>query len=1014
MKAKQDPVSKVFISSTCEDLEPFREAARDAALKARFMPVLSEYFPASGALPPLEKCLQEIGRCDVFIVIAAHRYGWVPPEQPGSGHKSITWLECERAIEEGLEMIAFIVDESAPWPVEHREEYPAVLEVQKAELDYERLATVNRNVKALQEFKEWLRSRGIRATFANQDELFGEIIAALNHWHLQNRVQAEVAPECTVEMASPAKALRMLLHQTQYIDIRGLQVGSGQARRIPIDELYIPLRATGEEGPSSPGGTVELREALVKRKLVIVGDPGSGKTTFLQRIAHTLCQTLLGADPDAARNKLGMDGEPPFPIYVRLSDLSAFIRHEEPDSESRPPMSHHSPEWLVRFLVRTSKEFAWGLPEQFFREKLQAGTAIVLMDGLDEAPTEADRKALTELLEGVASAYDGCSFVVTSRPKAYAGEVVMNTFDRVRVAPFADSAIDVFIKLWCDCLFPNAPELAEGHRRDLKEALKARLEIRRMARNPVMLTALAVVYWNQKRIPEQRAELYESIITWLSKSRQARPGRLSAERCVAMLQRIAMAMQNHAEGRQILVRRHWAAEVIQDEFSAPHTGEAGRSAAERFLSEEELDSGIIVGRGDDIRFWHLSFQEYLAARTLAGMSESRQQDLILEHVDKLLSSEWREMFLLFSGILHRQGAEKVTSLLSWIVREHARGNSLSYKAQVVGLLGEILRELATLEYRYRESEYLAILDEVMKVFRSNVTADIPVEIRLEVADALGQAGDPRLGPDAWVAIPSSAFIMGAQDTEPTEPAYDPYTLATEQPPHQIRLGSFDVARFPLTVQEFRRFVDASGYQNRTFWQQNGFGRWEEPEGWESQVRYPNHPVVGVSWMEAMAYCQWVGDGATLLTEAQWERVARGTEGRRYPWGNSPPTADHCNFAGSDFGGTTPVGFFEVGATPEGVYDCAGNVFEWCVDGYVGYSESTKGPAGERGGGSGELRVVRGGSFDSSDNFVRAGFRGRYPLDFRSKTVGFRVCRRRSSGEMGKREGSELEEDSHSQ
>lgn len=991
MTVVHDSVPKVFISSTCEDLDIFREAARDAALKVGLMPILSENFPASGHAPPLETCLDEAARCDLLVVLVAHRYGWVPPNQPEDHHKSITWLECERAIEEGKEVIAFMVDDATTWPVEQYEQYQATLEIQKDPLDLDRLAAIKRNMKRLEAFKEWLRSRSIRGTFGNPDELRGEMIAAMNHWRMQALTQSTLSPANSVELADPSKSLRMLLHQTEFIDIRGLQVGSGRAHRISIDELYIPL--TIQEGGASTAAqhAVELQETLIERKLVIIGDPGSGKTTFLRRIAHTLCQTLLGRDSDGARRKLGFE-ESPFPIFIRLFDLSEFIGQQRTEGKKQSPLSPTSPEWLLRYLARASEEFAWGLPEAFFRDRFQAGKAILLFDGLDEAPTESSRQALTKLLENVADAYEDCRCVVTSRPKAYVGEVIMNSFESVHVAPLTEEGVQVFINLWCERLFPEAPELADSHRRELKEALKTRLEIRRMATNPVMLTALAVVHWNEKRIPEQRAELYESIVTWLSRARQARPGRLNAEKCVALLQKIAMAMQSHEDGRQVQVRRHWAAEIIKDEFQASGESESGKSDAECFLTEEELDSGIIVGRGDDIRFWHLSFQEFLAARALSGMSETGQQEVILGRPEELVSPEWRETILLFSGVLYRQGVEKVDAMFSRIVYSHAIESDFSGKARLVGLLGEISRDLSPLGYRYEDSEYLSMLNDVMDMFRADVAADVAFDIRLEAANALGQAGDPRLGRDRWIAISAGPFTMGGQDEDPDGHGYDPYALVTERPPHQVVVSEFEIARYPLSVQEFRQFVDAGGYQDDRYWQQGGYCQWEEPAGWESQVRNPNHPVVGISWLEAFAYSRWAGDSISLPTEAQWERAARGTKGRRYPWGKAPPSEDLCNFSESSIGTTTPVGFFQAGGTPEGVQDLAGNVFEWCLDRCLSYQESMRSPPGQCRVDDAEYRAVRGGCFDSSGNFIRTGFRGRYPCDFRSKTVGFRLCR----------------------
>src|SRR5690348_12834715 len=119
MQAKQ---CSVFISSTSDDLKEYRAAAEDAVKRAGLRPEAMEYFAASGG-PPLGQCLALVSPCDVVVVIVAERYGWVPPDQPGSDSKSITWLECEHAVGRGKELLVFLLDKDLKWPTERTEAY---------------------------------------------------------------------------------------------------------------------------------------------------------------------------------------------------------------------------------------------------------------------------------------------------------------------------------------------------------------------------------------------------------------------------------------------------------------------------------------------------------------------------------------------------------------------------------------------------------------------------------------------------------------------------------------------------------------------------------------------------------------------------------------------------------------------------------------------------------------------------------------------------------------------------
>lgn len=980
-------VWKVFISSTQVDLKEYRQAARDAVLKAGCLPVMFEHWPASGHRQPLAACLQTVAECDLLIVIVAHRYGWVPPEQHGAAHKSITRLECEEAIRYGKEVIAFLLEDDALWPTEQREEYAAAKALQKGMPHIEELTAMRRSFEELASFKQWLNERGVRASFRSPGDLRGEVIAALNDWQMRHAGGTAGGP---LEAGADAtRHLRQLFDATRYIDIRGLQVGSGRVHQFPIEDLYIPLRLKTQTTASSPktGDQEQLSMLLRNRRAIIIGDPGGGKTTLLRRIAHTLARALLGIQPEAAATELGIEGEPPLPVLLRLSDLAQFVERGHAAVEMDMPATKDSPEWLIQLLGRIARENAWGLNASFYRAKLESGEAMVLLDGLDEAPSTRSRKLLSRLIDNCARTYDKSQFLVTSRPKAYTTEMSLDGFEKVEVEPLSDASIQVFLQHWCAAVFPDAPALSVGHKAELERALEVRPEIRRMATNPVMLTALAVVHWNEKRIPEQRAELYESILTWLSRAREERSARIPAERCVHLLQRIALAMQNHPNGRQVEMPRQWAAEVIAPYLSGRSAQSGDLDEANRFLAEEELDSGIVVARGEHLRFWHLSFQEYLAARALAARLEVEQRTLLLKDRKKLMSQEWREVVLLFAGILYRQGPQKVHAMLETMLENDGPKAPLARQAQMVGLIGAIQHDLMSLHFRFQHKRYEQMLQHVRELFKPQGAAQIPFETRLEAADALGQAGDLRLSNDAWVLLSDGVFTIGVQAEDPAAHSYDPYALPSEGPPQQIELSAFRISIFPVTVGEYERFAIDWGYRELGFWEAGGFGQWERPEQWDTQLQYPNRPVVGVSWYEAMAYCRWRGDEVRLPTEAQWERAARGDTSRLFPWGNEAPDLSRLHFREGGIRHVIPVGFYPLGKTPEGLLDMAGNVFEWCLD------EWQPGGVLHKVAPNHYYRAVRGGSYNSVKLFVRAAFRGRYPVEARRDFIGFRICRK---------------------
>jgi formylglycine-generating enzyme required for sulfatase activity len=224
---------------------------------------------------------------------------------------------------------------------------------------------------------------------------------------------------------------------------------------------------------------------------------------------------------------------------------------------------------------------------------------------------------------------------------------------------------------------------------------------------------------------------------------------------------------------------------------------------------------------------------------------------------------------------------------------------------------------------------------------------------------------PRL---EWIPIPASRTAIGVT----LAPAA---VRAEEMPATSVVLPAFRIARTPVTNAQYRDFVEATDHAAPGHWA----GR-RPPTGLE------HHPVTYVDWHDATAFCQWAG--VRLLTEAEWERAARGADGRTYPWGETAPTLREANCRGW-FGGTTEVGRFPAGASPFGVLDMSGEVWEWSSGRFLPYP--WRPDDGREDPGALGPRTLRGGSFNHPPEEIRCAARGRLHPDARDEYIGFRVA-----------------------
>ena len=233
-----------------------------------------------------------------------------------------------------------------------------------------------------------------------------------------------------------------------------------------------------------------------------------------------------------------------------------------------------------------------------------------------------------------------------------------------------------------------------------------------------------------------------------------------------------------------------------------------------------------------------------------------------------------------------------------------------------------------------------------------------------------------------VRIPAGKFTMGSTEED------------REKPVHEVVLGDYCIDKYPVTNAQYRKFCDATGRDYPPNPDFTGM-----PDYFTKNVDYP---VLCASWEDARAYCEWAGK--RLPTEAEWEKAARGQDARKYPWGNAEPDGTQCNFADKrsgmpwadknvddDYARTSPVRQYPAGASPYGVMDMAGNVWEWCNDWYADDCYKTSPAEDPKGPDSGSYRVLRGGSWGNLPGDLRCAYRYGSGPSNRGGGIGFRCA-----------------------
>ena len=359
----------------------------------------------------------------------------------------------------------------------------------------------------------------------------------------------------------------------------------------------------------------------------------------------------------------------------------------------------------------------------------------------------------------------------------------------------------------------------------------------------------------------------------------------------------------------------------------------------------------------------------LAAMFLATSARFVGADEVIMIGHPRQAGEWA---VLTGAIVSRQG-RYVT--IDANIDEGNSGGPIIHTGQVVGLIGGAQRygkgvTIGTIREYLDGHGVLVQVPETQGA--ATVPAPSPKGIRPEHQRTFPKeiTGKDRA---PMILIPAGNFWMGSPDGEGER---------GEHPRHQVTLDGFYMDKFEVTVARYAEFVRAKKRSQPRFWNQ------------VDSSKHRNLPVVGVDWHDAKAYCEWAGK--RLPTEAEWEKAARGTDGRTYPWGNEQPTARLANFGKALTNNfydnrLVPVDSYEAGISPYGLHHMAGNVWEWTADWYD-QSFYRKSPEHNPTGSSdGEDRVVRGGSWFHAPVDARSARRPGFPPTTRDSHTGFRCA-----------------------
>lgn len=789
--------------------------------------------------------------------------------------------------------------------------------------------------------------------------------------------------------------------------------------------ILAPLWKDGRIAPYIPLNTLDLASTI--NRLVLLGEPGTGKSTFAQFMALYLIKLNLNSDLEELPSTIigHWPHGPLTPVYI---ELRRFVDWEKYPELHETVSADHLWEFIVEKILGPNINFKDELWDDVIN-----GKVLFLIDGLDEAPIPPDidnaqemrQRQLIELAHSLSTRFPQCRIIFTSRPLVFSSleaDFEYAGFRAAKLIPLNSKQM-MWLSSKLYTMFGIDSDSAKEKSEQLINSLSSVADY--LKNRPLFLTLIVILSLDplDTNMPtSEGALLRRSILLLIDRWTQGKIKTNSqqklkpedTEKIYQILEEIAYRVHNRTLADKYNTNDIDVGEIYRG-FSVY------RNRMYEIVDYLTQQAGIfepVSPIGSQLyRFAHRTFQEFLAASYLVRKGNFLQ-------VRELIQSNpvvWREPCILIGEILSEMPLRNIFDLLTTLsnirIPSDGEDESIWYSVWLASSL-VINQELYRKNIPY---DLAKMMRDLIKTLLKQPLILSPID-RVQCGKALGFLGDNRHGigikdklPEIdWCTIPDGPFPYGTtpeQVNELKNKFGEDFPIDHEiSDNYTFDLPEFQISRYPITHAQFQVFINRDdGYFNTEWWPPNGlyilhnFG----PSIWDVNEP-PNLPQNNVSWYEAVAFCNWLSEklheDIHLPSEIQWEKAARGNDKRIFPWGNDF-NPNLCNTHETGIGKPSPVGCFALPNNPWGEIDSpldmCGNVWEWCISILEREGESKKTyyyPYNPNDGreniflGDDYLRVVRGGSFTNIPFLARTTLRGRDRPSLRVARQGFRVVK----------------------